>query len=243
MTEQSIRAYNNAERAQLYNKQTGFDPKRKERMLEVALQSLLELTPRGATLLELGAGTGLFTQKILYTEHFAKLHVTDGASAMLEIAQQQLVGSRANLHFDILDFSVPTWSERYTNQQVDAVVSSMAIHHVGDKQQLFEQVYQVLKPGGIFVIADHLAGAAPLLHRLIGTERGRIKLAIQGKALDDAEAMNTFFQTDAAKQAAEGNQCESLGQYLHYLAAAGFQPADCLWRDYWLALFIAQKGE
>ncbi len=243
MTEQSIRAYNNVERAQRYNTQTGFDPKRKERMLDAALQSLLELTPRGATLLELGAGTGLFTQKVLNTEHFAELHITDGAPAMLEIAQQQLVGGRVSLHFDMLDFAAPTWADRYTDQRFDAVISSMAIHHVGDKQQLFAQVFQVLKPGGIFVIADHLAGAAPSIDRLLGTERGRIKLATQGKAQNDAEAMNTFLQTDAAKQAAEGNQCESLGQYLQYLAAAGFQSADCLWRDYWLALFVAQKGK
>lgn len=243
MQTQSIKAYDNLERAEQYQTRTGFDPARKETMLAVALRLLLDFTPRGASLLELGAGTGLFTHKILATGHFVEVQATDGAPAMLAIAEQQLRTFGATVQFRLLDFAIPGWSEQYRERRFGAVVSSMAIHHALHKRQLFDEVFQLLAPGGVLVIADHMTGSSPLVDRLIGRERGRIKLASQGKNPQDEQAMGAFMQADQAKQAAEGNQCEALITYLHYLSEAGFHHVDCLWRDYWLAVFVAQKVE
>jgi tRNA (cmo5U34)-methyltransferase len=237
----AINAYNNMGRAQKYNSLKGFDPARKERMLDVALGLLVDLTPTGASLLELGAGTGLFTRKLHESGHFGKIYVTDGAPAMLDIARAQLADLSGMLFFDILDFSV-AWSDRYGKNNIDAVTSSMAIHHVEDKQRLFKEVFQVLVPGGSFVFADHLAGSSEQVDRLIGHERGRVKMRAQGSdSLNDQATLDAFLEQDALNQAAEGNRCESLAQNLAYLAGAGFHNIDCLWRDYWLAVFVAKK--
>ncbi|MBX3015819.1 MAG: methyltransferase domain-containing protein [Caldilineaceae bacterium] len=241
MHAQSIQAYNSQERAQSYHARSGFDPERKETMLTVALRLLLELTPPGASLLELGAGTGAFTRNILAAKHFALVEATDGAPAMLAIAQEQLAPFQPTVQFRLLDFTSPGWSQQYQGRSFGAVVSSMALHHAAQKRQLFHEIFQVLAPGGLFIIADHMAGASPLIDQLIGRERGRIKLASQGKEPTDEQAMSAFLQADQAKQAAEGNQCEALESYLHYLTEVGFGHVDCLWRDYWLAVFVAQK--
>src|SRR5215216_2485847 len=102
----SINAYNDMGRAHKYNTLKGFDPARKERMLDVTLGLLVDLTPTGASLLELGAGTGLFTHKLHESGHFGKIHVTDGALPMLDLARVQLADVSEMLSFDILDFSV-----------------------------------------------------------------------------------------------------------------------------------------
>ncbi|MEM7128898.1 MAG: class I SAM-dependent methyltransferase [Chloroflexota bacterium] len=237
----SIQAYNSETRANTYHKRTGFDPERKERMLDATLRILLELTPDSGKLLELGAGSGLFTQKILATQHFREIHVTDGAATMLEIAQKQLMSDAAQLQFYTLDFSETNWSNGVTGS-FDAVTSSMAIHHAAQKQRLFEEVLSVLTPRGAFVFADHLAGTTEPIDQLIGHERGRIKLTTQGQDPQDDIAMREFLKADAEKQAAEGNLCESARAYLDYLSEAGFQHVDCLWRDFWLGVFVAQKG-
>jgi hypothetical protein len=39
----------------------------------------------------------------------------------------------------------------------------------------------------------------------------------------------------------EGNRCEPVAQYQNYLVTSGFEDMDCLWRDYWLAVFVARK--
>ena len=236
----SIQAYNLPNRASEYHTRTGFDPARKSNMLAVALRLLIEMAPKDSKLLELGAGTGLFTQSILDTGHFAEVHVTDGAPAMIHIARQTLGANDARLKFSLLDFTQRDWPDSLSSS-FDVVTSSMAIHHASNKQLLFQRVHEVLGSNGVFVFADHIAGTSSAIDDLIGQERGRVKLTAQGKDPQDMEAMRDFLQSDQAKQAAEGNRCESVSQYMAYLREAGFQHADCLWRDYWLAVFVAIK--
>lgn len=54
-------------------------------------------------------------------------------------------------------------------------------------------------------------------------------------------AVKDFIEEDNRKQIAEGNACESVSDYLNYLNKAGFVDVDCIWRDHWLAVFIAIK--
>lgn len=120
------------------------------------------------------------------------------------------------------------------------MTSSKALHHAANKWRLFRQVFDALAPGSVFVFADHMAGASPLTSRLIGLERGRVKLREKSPTFADLEA---FIQADERKQEQQGNYCESVADYLGYLCEAGFVDTDCLWRSYWLAVFVARKPE
>ncbi len=79
----SIQAYNSLERAKQYHQKQGFDPVRKEEMLEVTVEALNFLTNNHHSLLELGAGSGLFTSKLIQKSCFKKIYITDGAEEML----------------------------------------------------------------------------------------------------------------------------------------------------------------
>ena len=242
MSEQiSIKSYNNPERANDYNMKKGFDPKRKDEMLNVTLSLLIDLVPQGASLLELGAGSGLFTKKIIDTEHFNEIFVTDGAEAMLEIARNKLSSTSTELVFDTLDFTQSFWSEKYSENKIEAVSSTMALHHAEDKRTLFKEVHDVLPPGGVFVFADHMAGSSPLIDELIGIKRARLKLSSIDGDINDKHKIESFIREDNEKQDAEGNKCESISDYLQDLRNVGFEDVDCIWRDYWLAVFVAKK--
>lgn len=238
--EVSIKAYNNPERAIDYHTRTGFDPDRKAEMLDVTLNCLIDLTQSEGVLLELGAGSGLFSKQVIEREHFSDLYLTDGAERMLEIAKVNLTSTKTNLHFDTFDFTALDWSKKYETQSITAVTSSMAIHHATNKQLLYKEVYKVLESKGVFVFADHIAGTTPVIDKLIGTKRAKIKLG-QELNIDDA-AVKEFIIEDKRKQLAEGNACESPSDYLNYLKKAGFTDVDCVWRDHWLAVFIAIKN-
>jgi ubiquinone/menaquinone biosynthesis C-methylase UbiE len=230
----SISHYN--ARAERYHQRSGFAPERKGKALQVALDLLTALTPPGSTLLQLGAGTGHFTRKLLPANHFSEIYVTDGAQAMLEIAQHTLSSEDTILYFDLLDFTT-TWADRFAGMDVDAVTSSMAIHHAADKQALFRQVHAVLRPGGAFVLVDHVAGTSPGVQHLIGRERALERVGREATVDKIAEVIHI----DEKVGRQEGNRCESVLQYQDYLARSGFQDVDCLWRDYWLAVFVARK--
>jgi SAM-dependent methyltransferase len=115
----------------------------------------------------------------------------------------------------------------------------MAIHHAAEKLKLFRQVFTVLKPDGVFVFADHMAGKSELPQTLIDRERAFVRLGRD--TIENREQVLDAIRLDEEMQRVEGNVCESVSQYLNYLAVSGFEGADCLWRDYWSAVFVARK--
>jgi tRNA (cmo5U34)-methyltransferase len=153
----SLIFYNNSARAERYHQKKGFASERTARMHEVKLDLLTTLTAAQSTILELGAGTGLFTEKIIRTHHFREIYVTDGAPAMLQVAQKTLEAEQAHLHFIQLDFTT-NWPGLLAGIGFDAIASSIALHHAADKHHLFQRIFAMLKPQGVFVLADHIAG-------------------------------------------------------------------------------------
>ncbi len=211
-------------------------------MHEVMLDLLTTLTSPQSTILELGAGTGLFTEKLLGMKHFREIYVTDGAPAMLHIAQQTLEREPEALppllHFIQLDFTTE-WKGLFAGIGFDAVTSSIALHHAADKQYLFQQIFSILKPQGVFVLADHMAGATPFIEHLLVRERAIIRLGKDNK--ENHDQLQEIMDGDAERRRNEGDVCESVAQYQYYLNQSGFEDVECIWRDYWLAVFVARK--
>jgi len=239
MSDSASRAfYNDRQVAQRYERRRGFAPGRTQRMVDVVLDLLLTLAPPGASLLELGAGTGHFTRRVLATGHFGPVHVTDGAAAMLDIAREKLPHLGDSLRFEIVDFA-GEWAGRFASRPFDAVTSTMALHHAPDKGRLFRQVYQVLKPGGVLVLGDHMAGSSELGDYLVGRERVLVVLGRETRP--STERIREQIEMDRKRGQVEGNHCESVPRYLAALTASGFEDVDCLWQDFWLAVLIARK--
>jgi ubiquinone/menaquinone biosynthesis C-methylase UbiE len=236
----SLNSYNDKTRAERYARSKGFGFERKVRMYEVTLDLLTTLTSPQSTVLELGCGTGLFTEKLLRAKHFQEIYATDGADVMLSKAQQTLGATGAQLRFLQLDFNT-NWSSHFEGIGIDAVVSTMALHHAPDKQQLFQQIFEVLKPQGVFVLADHMAGTTAYAEYLIGRERALIRLGREAK--ENRARILEVIRMDEERQKEEGNRCETVARYQQYLTSSGFEDVDCLWRDYWLAVFVARKLE
>ncbi len=135
------------------------------------------------------------------------------------------------LHFAQLDFATD-WTGLFAGIRFDAITSSMALHHADDKQQLFQQVYSALKPNGVFVLADHMAGASACIQYLFARERALVRLRRDGK--ENPERVLELISGDEERGRAEGNVCETVVQYERYLDQSGFEDVDCIWRDYWL---------
>lgn len=236
-----LNLFDDPNHAARYERTGGFAPRRKEKLHGVVCDLLVAATRPGSTLLELGAGTGLFTQRVIAAAHFSRIHVTDGARAMLDVARQKLASSGdVTLCFDVLDLSTE-WVVQFGANTFDAVTSTIAIHHAQDKRRVFEQVLYVLKPGGVFMFGDHVDGDTALTHYLVGRERALVRLGKNEKVTETRIRETIAF--DDRRQAGEGNRCETVAKYLGSLSACGFEDVDCLWRDFWLAAFVARKPE
>ena len=111
--------------------------------------------------LDLGAGTGLMSEAVLSRYPGAEVVLLDGAAEMIEQARERLAGSAARRS------SWPTCATQLPEGPFDAVVSALAIHHLehDENRDLLGRVVQVLRPGGVYVNAEHVAGATPWLER------------------------------------------------------------------------------
>jgi tRNA (cmo5U34)-methyltransferase len=113
--------------------------------------------------LDLGAGTGLLSEKILAAHPEVELTLHDGSEAMLEHARKR-IGDGAR-------YVVGNLSDPLPRGDWDAVVSALAIHHLcdHDKRELFARVHAALPPGGVFVNAEQVARPSPGLEDIYGT--------------------------------------------------------------------------
>jgi SAM-dependent methyltransferase len=91
----------------------------------------------------------------------------------------------------------------------DAVISSVAIHHGSPARvkALDGEVYDSLRPGGVFVNAEHVDSATPVLHAAF--------LAKLGRTLAEDDPSNQLVGTE---------------QHLKWLTTCGFENVDVFWK-------------
>ncbi len=100
------------------------------------------------TVLEIGAGTGCFTEMILATE--AQVVATDISSLSLEVLLKRLEG-RGKIETQVADMeSLP-----FQNATFDVVTSAGSLSY-GDNKYVMNEVYRVLKYDGCFICVDSL---------------------------------------------------------------------------------------
>ena len=100
------------------------------------------------SVLELGAGTGLFTGVLLYSG--ARVFATDISPKSLEVLESRY-HKAANLNIQLADMeSLPFLSESF-----DMVTSAGSLSY-GDNELVMNEILRVLKPGGSFICVDSL---------------------------------------------------------------------------------------
>jgi tRNA (cmo5U34)-methyltransferase len=176
--------------------------------------------------LDLGAGTGMLAARVAAAYPDAELVLTDGAPAMLEQARAA-VGPRASLHVADLNDPLP-------GGEFDAVVSALAIHHLADdeKRTLFARVREALPPGGVFVNAEQVAGPTPCFDRRY---RAWHEASARAAGSDDAEWAG-------AQERMRHDRCADVESQLRWLREAGFDAADCLFKDHRFAVLVARRA-
>jgi tRNA (cmo5U34)-methyltransferase len=109
--------------------------------------------------LDIGAGTGLFSAFLLKRFPDARLTLIDISEKMLEVARQRF---KNNLN---AKFIVANYSEYNFDVKFDIILSALSIHHLDDreKENLYKKIYSMLKPGGIFINSDQVSGDTSLL--------------------------------------------------------------------------------
>jgi tRNA (cmo5U34)-methyltransferase len=189
----------------------------------------LELAEPGPlnAVLDLGTGTGTLAAMVAETYPEAQLTLLDGAPAMIEKAKATL-GPRAAAAI-VRDFADPLPAGPF-----DAIVSSLAIHHLDDagKASLYGRAWESLRPGGAFVNAEQVLGDTPALDALLWRWHER-----EARALGATDE-----QWAAALERMTHDRCATVAMNLELLRAAGFEDLSVHFADGRFAVLAGRRG-
>jgi tRNA (cmo5U34)-methyltransferase len=172
--------------------------------------------------LDLGAGTGLFSSLMLARYPDARLHLVDASPGMLDEARRRFAGR------DDISYAVGDMARADLAGPWDVVISALAIHHLDDtaKRALFARIRGALRPGGLFINAEQVLGPTPEAEG----RYARVWLA-QVRAAGVAQA-----DIAKAQERMRHDRCATVENQLHWLRAAGFFDVDCSFKAWRFAV-------
>jgi tRNA (cmo5U34)-methyltransferase len=199
-----------------------------ETMRSVQLDLLAGVLPTGGRVLDLGGGTGALAEAIAERFPTVQIEIWDTDPAMLSIARE-----RCHRFGDRVHLIEQSFASRLI--PCDAVVACIALHHVKDltqKGNIYAQIYQALRPGGIFANADATMSMAVPVEKASFRDWTKHMLD-QGISTDQ---IRQHF-SDWAKE----DYYPPIDRELRLLATAGFAEPDCFWRKAPFAVFGGVK--
>jgi tRNA (cmo5U34)-methyltransferase len=233
MIERSIAAYDVSQRVKTYDADMGLMHPNRSKMVQIALEVLPFPKTAALRAIDLGIGTGYFTERFL--NQFPNSHVLgiDGAQAMIELAKARLTSLTSRVEFVVSDFrKLQELAPRAGT--IDVVFSAYALHHLNrpDKETVLRRVIELLVPGGWFVNADLIVADSPELESRL--QQLRIDgIVSRAAGLDNRfndAASTRHFLADLEKN--ERDQPLTLGEDLELLRSSGLKNVAAFWLEY-----------
>lgn len=209
------------------------------------LRQLLPKRPEGASLrvLDMGCGDGILLSTVFAHWKTAQGVALDGSATMLDLAKDRFASQpERTIFFVHSDFNDPRWQESLPMTEFDAIISGFAIHHSEDarKEEIYAEIFELLRPGGVFVNIEHVASATPL-----GEELFEASYALNITHRRQEQGQDVTFE-QVMKEVNErldksANRLTLVETQLQWLRDIGYQHVDCYWKYYELAILAGYK--
>ena len=134
-------------------------------VLELISASAAAVTPRAKSLLDIGCGAGNFPLKLLERLPGMSVTLIDLSRPMLDRAVERLqdITIVEAIQCDIREAD-------FEEESFDIVVAAAVLHHLRTDQEwssVFSSIYEALRPGGSFWIADLVEHSLPEVQALM----------------------------------------------------------------------------
>ena len=127
--------------------------------------------PHVDTLLEVGCGTGYVGLNLcLFEGLVGELHACDISQGMVDAC----AGNAELLGVPVCARQSELEKLAYPDQMFDMVVGHAILHHIPDIDEAFAEIYRVLKPGGICMLAGEPTRAGDIMGRLARNGTGKV---------------------------------------------------------------------
>lgn len=191
--------------------------------------------------LDLGCGTGFYTE--VFLNYFPDINgiLLDGSGKMLAIAKEKFKG-KSNISFIESLFEDIKWKEI---SNVDIVFSSLAIHHLEDsvKCKLFRNIHKKLNKNGVFIYFDLFRPQDLVSDKIIEYfSCYDIKKRIESRTNKEID-INKIIENDRRIKKEEGDKEATLPSTLLKMEEIGFHHVTQIFQDNRYAGIIAYKDK
>ena len=189
--------------------------------------SIINTKKKNPSILDIGAGTGLFSSFLLEKYPNAKITLIDLSEKMIDISKKRFKGN-PNVHYIIDDYT----EHKFTNS-FDIIISSLSIHHLNDseKEKLYKKIFSILNSDGVFVNSDQVLGHTPFIEKMY---RGDWVQKIESSGLTRSELEAAYERTKLDKMA-------TLDKQLTWLKESGFKDVDCVYKYFNFVVMYGKK--
>jgi SAM-dependent methyltransferase len=229
-------------------------PARKQRF-ELMAWLVRETQPPAPRVLDLGCGTGSLMHRLLTAVPGTMAVGIDLDFMLLPLARERLAPWGERVGLIEADLRTEGWVTE-VREPVHAIVSATALHWLSAAElaQLYQRLGRVLRPGGVFLNADHVGSTAPQLQRAWEHRRDAATQALIESGADDYDGfwnayLGSFSDAVRARRQRLHEPYRGIeqGMPLHWhldrLREAGFVAVDCFWRQENDAIYGAFRKE
>ncbi|MCR8843561.1 class I SAM-dependent methyltransferase [Paenibacillus sp. SC116] len=189
--------------------------------------SLANSATSSPNILDLGAGTGLFSSFLLQKYPEANLTLIDLSEKMLEIAKLRFKG------YTSVNYIADDYTNYMSDVKFDIIISGLSIHHLTDtdKQTLYKNIYMNLKPNGVFINADQVLGDTSFIDSLYKND-WKQRVEISGLSRPEL---------DSAYERMKLDKMSPLQTQLDWMNKSGFSEVDCVYKYFNFVVLFGRK--
>lgn len=178
--------------------------------------------------IDLGCGTGTVARRIKEEFPNARITCLDLAENMIKMAKIKMQG-HDDIAYVVADFC------DFEFDKYDAVVSSLALHHLvtdEDKKQFYKKVFDGLSDGGVFYNADVILGSSDYLEKVYMSKwREFMSRNVSLEEIEEKWIPKHYEEDRPAR----------LIDHLKWLEDVGFVDIDVIWKYYKGAVYGGAK--
>lgn len=227
-------------------------PDRKARF-ETLVSIVRAHNPEPGTILDLGCGTGTILLECLKAFPSVRVVGVDYDETLLSLARERLQNFGSRVTLIQRDMRLDNWTADLV-PKLDAVLSATALHwfSAGELSALYSQVGLRLRPGGLFLNADHSASPDNGVQKH-WKERMQSLRPPKGPGKEPwesfweeylgelgGEAKMKWEEIQTSRRGVEGGM--PLDWHFRQLKTAGFREVDCFYRFCGDAIYGGIKG-
>ncbi len=242
MKTDSIKEYSLEDRINNYDADMDKMHPNRSKMISIALDFLPYKSKSTLKAIDLGTGTGIFSESFIKKFYNSKILAIDGSVKMIDLARARLGNLLKSVDFEIIDFKKFKLEKSCLNY-FDVAISSYALHHLTKKEKsvLLRKIWKVLKPGGWFINADLIIAQSDVIENRIQDIRtyGIVKRSngtdYRFKSIESTRNFLNELELN------EGDNPLTISEDLKIIEEVGFNEIGTLWQEYREVVYCGKK--